>query len=529
MSAQLCNQVIRALIEAQVKTVCVCPGARNAELISACAQSRIFELLWFYEERSASFFALGRARRDQKPCAVITTSGTAVGELLPAIMEAAYSHTPLVAVTADRPRRFRGSGAPQAAIQPGIFGSYAARNWDLADGEELSSAAIDTELPSHVNVCFEDPNGIAAGDRAFEAESRSSTPLQNDADRTQDDSSLREFLDTVRNPIVLVGSLQDPETDAVLSFLRRSTVPFYCEATSRIRHLSSSLPGRVSNLDQIVRRASQSGYEIDSVIRIGGVPTHRFWRDLEDRHSNFPVFSASRQNFSGLGRSSNHLWTDLDRLLPNVQATAENRAAFADFVAADKALLLEIQRLLCGAPESEPGIFASLSRQISAQANLFLGNSLPIREWDLAGCTEAAHRSTSGSRGLNGIDGQISTFLGQCEPHKPNWAILGDLTTLYDLAGPWPIDQMDPTLSANLVIINNGGGKIFERMFSDSRLQNPHALNFKAFAELWSIPYVNVADPKKQAISTQGVQIIEITPSQEATESFWRDYAKCLG
>src|SRR5437762_5982621 len=103
---------------------CVCAGSRDAPLLAVLGASdlRIFS---FVDERSAAFFALGRAKRDRRPVAVITTSGTAVAELLPAAIEAYYSATPLIFITADRPARYRGTGAPQAIEQVGIFGVYA--------------------------------------------------------------------------------------------------------------------------------------------------------------------------------------------------------------------------------------------------------------------------------------------------------------------------------------------------------------------------------------------------------------------
>jgi 2-succinyl-5-enolpyruvyl-6-hydroxy-3-cyclohexene-1-carboxylate synthase len=127
-----------------VEEFVVCGGSRNAPLIVALADSRTFS---FVDERSAAFFALGRSKRDDKPVAVVTTSGTAVAELLPATVEAYYSGTPLVLITADRPARFRGTGAPQTIEQVGIFGSYAATAIEKWSRRQ----------PLHLNVEFDEP------------------------------------------------------------------------------------------------------------------------------------------------------------------------------------------------------------------------------------------------------------------------------------------------------------------------------------------------------------------------------------
>ncbi|HKO59153.1 MAG TPA: thiamine pyrophosphate-binding protein [Thermoanaerobaculia bacterium] len=123
---------------------CVCAGSRNAPLLVVLADMPVYS---FVDERSAGFFALGRAKRDGRPVAVVTTSGTGVAELLPAAIEAYYSGLPLVLITADRPARFRGTGAPQSIEQIGIFGVYAATH----------PATWDRRRALHLNIEFEEP------------------------------------------------------------------------------------------------------------------------------------------------------------------------------------------------------------------------------------------------------------------------------------------------------------------------------------------------------------------------------------
>lgn len=129
-----------------VTDFCVCAGSRNAPLLVALGASGR-KLYSFVDERSAAFFALGRAKFTGRPAAVVTTSGTAVAELLPAAIEAHYSATPLVLITADRPARYRGTGAPQAIEQESIFGVYAAREASSWNG----AGAL------HINVEFDEP------------------------------------------------------------------------------------------------------------------------------------------------------------------------------------------------------------------------------------------------------------------------------------------------------------------------------------------------------------------------------------
>ena len=137
------RQLIARLRDLGVSEFCVCAGSRNSPLLAVLGSSdaRLFS---FVDERSAAFFALGRIKQHGKPVAVVTTSGTAVAELLPATVEAHYSSLPLVLVTADRPARFRGTGAPQCIEQEGLFGGYAALDFDAT-------------RPVHFNVEFDEP------------------------------------------------------------------------------------------------------------------------------------------------------------------------------------------------------------------------------------------------------------------------------------------------------------------------------------------------------------------------------------
>ncbi len=137
------RSVIERVRNAGVSDFCVCGGSRNAPLIAVLGT----DVYAFTDERSAAFFALGRAKRDGKPVAVVTTSGTAAAELLPATIEAYYSGVPLVLITADRPARFRGTGAPQSIEQVGLFGPYASTDVDHWN----------RRAPLHVNVEFDEP------------------------------------------------------------------------------------------------------------------------------------------------------------------------------------------------------------------------------------------------------------------------------------------------------------------------------------------------------------------------------------
>jgi 2-succinyl-5-enolpyruvyl-6-hydroxy-3-cyclohexene-1-carboxylate synthase len=139
----IAREILDRVCAAGVTDFCVCGGSRNAPLLAVVSGN----VYTFVDERSAAFFALGRIKRDDRPVAVITTSGTAAAELLPATIEAYYSGAPLVLITADRPARFRGTAAPQSIEQVGLFGVYAATDF----------ARWDRRKPLHINIEFDEP------------------------------------------------------------------------------------------------------------------------------------------------------------------------------------------------------------------------------------------------------------------------------------------------------------------------------------------------------------------------------------
>ena len=541
----LAQGVVEAAWASGVREFCVCPGARNSPLIALLSSllkaggAPSLRLFWFYEERSAAFFALGRIRASNRPVAVVTTSGTAVGELLPATMEAYYAGLPLVLITADRPRRYRGSGSPQTAEQVGIFGIYAPLSLDFAEldfafnfgKDEKPVFSLEKFKPSHINVCFEEPllefESSGAFPSLFKLEDHAESPSQTllwDADLAlAQDAELTGFFKNTRFPLVIVGGLHPSEKESVAQWLMRLNVPAYFEGLSGLREDPRMNAFKIYNGDLLMQRGIGAQYPIDAVIRIGGVPTLRFWRDLEFDHLSVPVLSISSLPFSGLGRQSIvrtlHVMSEVSRL---------EKCQSADlFLEQDRKAFHNLQKLLLSEPLSEPGMIAFLSSQIGKGARIYLGNSLPIREWDLAAVNEDRGFQVWGSRGLNGIDGQVSTFLGYAQKNTENWALIGDLTALYDLPGPWILNQM-PELRVNLGIINNGGGKIFSRIFTQKEFQNCHQIEFSSWASLWGMKYEKWESIPERIGDSNSSRMIEILPHDDATDRFWKAYPRCF-
>jgi len=516
MNNQLARNVIQQALDVGVREFCVCPGKRNATLVYALANALGLRVYYWPEERSAAFFALGRIRATERPVAVVTTSGTALGNLLPAAMEAHYTHLPLLLMTADRPRRLRGTGAPQCAEQPGIFSYYVQFTQDIALEEKCYLDKWSLQGPAHLNICFEEPEEEECQKICHDAFKIDQPFIPKKAPDYPGLSEFEEFLRAVHFPVVVIGSLNPTEREGVVQFLLGLKAPIYAEGTSGLREEPRLAHWHVS-IDQIWKNSAEADYHIDGVLRIGSIPTCRIWRDLEEKQGILKVCSISDLPFSGLS------WVDLifaplKEFFEKAQTIRVDRHyPCENWLKKEKILERNLIEIYLEEPTAEAGLIHQLSKLIPSQSLVYLGNSLPVREWDLAATRAPKYFNVTASRGLCGIDGQISTFLGLSTKQHENWAIIGDLTALYDLVAPWIFEQLTG-LNANLVIINNRGGQIFSRMFSSPAFLNRHDLQFGSLADFWKWHYEKWEIVPNHLRQVSGARLIEIIPDPEATK-----------
>lgn len=508
MNIQLAEKIISSVIALGVKDFILCAGARNSPLVFLLEKAKGVQTYNFFEERSASFFALGRSVRDHRPVAVITTSGTAVSELLSAAVEGTYSQVPLILITADRPRSYRGTGAPQSIDQVGIFSKYVETCIDIADvSEPLDFSIWSGRAPLQINVCFDEPlidGEVPVIDAAEISVHEKKTAFFNIAQKRK-----------IHSPVVIVGSLKEHEAPLVREFLEKIDAPIYAEAISNLRGYESLEKKFLKGGEKSVEHLLKTGV-CQSVLRIGGVPTLRMWRDLEGKYEKIPVYSVSDTDFTGLSRRVGHLVGYQNIHAFEVDGAFSEQQQDLDFI-----LQAKIQKLIEKYPDSEVSLLQSLALRLKNQA-VYVGNSLPIREWDIIHPCDLKLARLSGHRGANGIDGQLSGFMGWSRPDQTQWAIVGDLTALYDLISLWP----SPALQVGpqrILIINNGGGQIFKNIFQKEIFLNQHQIKFEKWAEMfgwnyqqWSqIPDVNALPDKV---------VIELTPNNAQSDSFWQEY-----
>jgi 2-succinyl-5-enolpyruvyl-6-hydroxy-3-cyclohexene-1-carboxylate synthase len=512
------EQTIRAALLAGIREFVVCAGARNAALVEVLAQAQEAgkATLWgHFEERCAGFFALGRCMTTQAPCAVVTTSGTAAAELLPSIIEAHYQQRPLIAITADRPAIFRGTGAPQAIEQENLFGVYAGCG-PLADWSRIG--------PWQCNVELEEEFAVQSCD--FSADLSPPATAQKPVTVAALARWLRD--DNSGGLVALVGSLEPEEQEEVWHFLDALRIPVLADATSGLREALAHIG--LPDGDRLLRQTPPQ-----KILRLGNIPTGRFWRDLESLPST-EVWSITRTGFTGLARSSNVVTGPVHRVVKSLghQDRIGDPLGYFENTARRAA---QIEELLEAYPESEPGWIRTLSHYATLASSLFVGNSLPVREWNGFAQWQRPVNRVLANRGANGIDGQLSTWWGASAHEENAWCLVGDLTALYDSAAAF-LQQQCEQKGRVLVILNNGGGRIFERLPRLKQMQanaralmiHPHSIDFSGWATQWGMTYLRADSPDDLDTFEPGARtfVLEVRPDPQQTADFWKAWERIV-
>lgn len=502
-NVQAALTLLHALRRGGLTHAVLCPGSRSAPLAVAAAllEPGGLRLHTAIDERSAAFFALGLGRGSGQPAAVITTSGTAVANLLPAAVEADFGSIPLLLLTADRPAQLKGCGANQSVNQEAFLacscrwlGSGAPEGLAaMAPGEleALAAAALTAALGDgvgrgagavHLNLPFAEPLHAGGGELAQLAATLPGLPVEADPPPAIPPAPLRfatgddATLDPDHPGVVVAGPWRGSpaawpaHVEALRRWQRRSGWPVLADTLSGLR----GLPGldTVNAYDLILAEGSSSAATTGGlqVLRLGPLPASRRlqrWLAAQDgpqvlvsEGDGRPLdpFRLVRAQ-CGVGLAAWLAGQPQD--ISAGEPAGESLALAERWRQAEAAVQALLEQELAE-EQGEPALARRLSRLLPAGLPVLLANSSPVRDWESFADPAAPPRPMHGFRGASGIDGTLSSACGLAEALGELVLVSGDLALLHDANGWLWRPQLGGRLT--VVLIDNGGGGIFEQL-----------------------------------------------------------------
>jgi 2-succinyl-5-enolpyruvyl-6-hydroxy-3-cyclohexene-1-carboxylate synthase len=558
----IADELARSGVEAAV----LAPGSRSTPLTVALVEHPDVETFSQLDERSAAYFALGRAKRTGRPTPLVCTSGTALANLHPAVVEADEARVPMLLLTADRPPELHDSGANQTVDQERFYGDSVRDYKTLPEPEAADrklrslrttvcrsvATATGTEPgPVHLDVPFRKPlepgagadvapSGVPDGSipagfpEAFPlaVEGRDGPYVRTTPGRvTLPDDALQRLAATIEEADsgLLVCGPADPEslaaTEALVDLASASGFPIAADPLSGCRfgsHVAGTDVTVLGGYDGYVPAVDETP---DVVLRFGASPTSKplrhYLRDSGARQFvvdpaggwREATFAASDLVVADGGWLASGLADAVDRE-PGAYA-ARLRGAERDYWG-----------LVADEEPEEGAVLADVVAGAPDPATLFVSNSMPVRDLDRFGRPREADLTVLGNRGASGIDGITSTALGAgSATDDPLVLVTGDLAYYHDMNGLVAVGRCD--VDATIVCVNNDGGGIFRILpiedhdAFDEWFRTPHGLDFEHSAALYGLEFARTDDQATfrelyaESLQIDGSQVIEFVADGE--------------
>jgi 2-succinyl-5-enolpyruvyl-6-hydroxy-3-cyclohexene-1-carboxylate synthase len=565
--------VVEELVRCGVDFFCVAPGSRSTPLVAALAANERAEKLVHFDERGTAFAAVGYARATGRPAAWITTSGTAVANGLPAVVEAATDGMPMILLTADRPPELRQTGANQTIDQPDIFGDYARWRFDLpAPDESVDPAMVLTTIdqavyrarrspsgPVHLNLMFrepflpdEDPHEPVSGPARWR---ESGEPYTRYADTRPavDPGAVGRLWDALRSVergLVVAGRLPSrKQGEAVLRLADALGWPLLPDVGSQVR-LGATSNNLAPLYDALLASEHfREAHAPQAVLHFGG-------RALSKRLEQFLTwcrpdpYVVVRENPFRLdpGHGVTHsVEADVPALCAALARAAEERPPAPDesWTAAWREASGRVdgylERSFAGTRDlNEPLVARLVSRHVPEGHVLCVASSMPIRDLDTFAAPDGAPVPVAANRGASGIDGTVATAAGYARGSgRPITLLIGDLALLHDLNSL----AMLHDLPVVVVVLNNDGGAIFSFLpvarheaFFEPYFGTPQGIGFEHAATMFGLRYETpdtapgFVEAYRAACDREGPTLIEVRTDREENVALHRGLlAEILG
>ncbi|GEA62053.1 2-succinyl-5-enolpyruvyl-6-hydroxy-3-cyclohexene-1-carboxylic-acid synthase [Vibrio comitans] len=523
------------------KHVCIAPGSRSTPLALESIEQSHLTLHTHFDERGLGFFALGLAKATQTPVIVIVTSGTAVANLLPAVVEANLTGEKLIFMTADRPIQLVGVGANQAIVQQGLFSSHVVSElnlpspsvstnvrWLLSQFDEALHVQRDNGGPVHINCPYPEPLYVEGCPSLPELDALPLNWLNSretfvKKERYTHSDAFAEFLDANKDSkgLIIVGRLPFEQSVKVKQLAQQLGWPVLCDPQSGI---SSEWQGYDVWLQNDEAKAQLA--QCEAVIQFGA-------RLVSKRLLAFLKQQVMEQDFKAYALLSDEAGSLNPDYLPMQRFSAKwhidsplssQSYGWANGLKSYSEQVTTETRKLCRDDITELEITHRLC-EITDGYQLFLGNSLGVRLVDMV--SDSLNVEAYSNRGASGIDGIIATSAGVAAgSNKPTLTLIGDTSLLHDLNSLSLIADK----GSIVLVLNNDGGAIFDLLPVDENYkqrlyQMPHGYQFKHAAQQFGMRHEQPAtwQQLKQVVAdfessgSRSLLIEVVTPPNEAS------------
>jgi len=557
--------IVETLAKLGLDTAVICPGSRSTPLTIAFAQHPTIKTIPILDERSASFFALGVAKRAHKPTVLVCTSGTAGANFYPAVIEAKYSYVPLIILTADRPPELRQCHGGQTINQVNLYGNYP--RWQT----ELSLPSLDLErlyylrqnmiygweratFPMagvvHYNIPFREPLApIKQLNFSTQEEEKISEQL---LDNIQFKSN-NKFLYTTLNcdylkewkkhekGLIIVG-LDNPENPqlycrAIALLAQELEYPVLAEALSPLRNHENINNNLICNYDLMLRNEDlQAKLTPKVAILIGEYPTSKELRKwLNKNKVTTYIITPHDDNLDALHSNTIHLRINIVDLVNNLELTLsskqKNKKYLTSWLNIDYQLA---EKVNCAIKENqdffEGKISWLLSKLLPPKTSVFIANSMSVRYAEYFWQKNNLETKIYFSRGTNGIDGTLSTAMGIAHENQKAVLLTGDLALLHDTNGF--LNTTNLVGSLTIILVNNHGGGIFEMLpiaefenIFEDYFATPQQVNFANLCQTYNVQYKLIQSWSQlesllKVLPAKGIRVLEIKTNRKY-DSWW--------
>ncbi|HKM51521.1 MAG TPA: 2-succinyl-5-enolpyruvyl-6-hydroxy-3-cyclohexene-1-carboxylic-acid synthase [Candidatus Bathyarchaeia archaeon] len=560
------------LARSGVQHACISPGSRSTPLVMSLAQQSRIKTWIHLDERSAAYFALGIARASGKTVVVLTTSGTAAANLFPAVVEAHYSHAPVLILTADRPPEQWEWGANQTVDQTRMYGSHAKWSVNMPSPEctpdllryvrAMACRAVSTTVqppagPVHINFPFREPltpehvpsdlpeRGLPQSEDAWEGRKQENAYTQIQIGRSslnkEQAAQIMAELQKLRKGIIICGPQNDLTFPSQLTTLSNQLgFPILADPLSLMRCGTHDRTLIIDSYETFLSSEKLvTALEPEIILRFGATPTSKALLNYIKHHHRACQMVIQETDWP----DPLHLTTYMVQANPSQVVmdlttsvlTTPDKDWIERWLAVAATTRASITKQLAHIDEMFEGkIFAELAGLFPSKGVLFAGNSMPVRYLDSFYPSTSQQIRFLANRGASGIDGVLSTALGASAIlEAPTFLVVGDISFYHDMNGLLAAKQYP--LKATIIVANNNGGGIFsflpQRKYPqtfEKYFATPHGLTFESAARLYSLAYSKITSWQEfrtsisKSLSSSRTTILEVPGDRERNVEFHR-------